>query len=52
MLHHMLESKNKNITLPYGELIIKILTYISYEFREKEPKFMHTKIGKWIVRKM
>ena len=51
MLHHMLERKNNNVSLPYDELITKILTYIGYELIEEEPKIMHTKIGKGIIRK-
>lgn len=38
ILHHVLDSKRKNITLPYTELIVKILTYTGYEFGEEEPK--------------
>lgn len=52
VLHHMLDSKRKNITLPYAELNTKILTYIGYEFREEEPDLVHTKIGKKVIRKM
>lgn len=32
VLHHMLDRKRKNITLPYDKLITKIITYTGYEF--------------------
>lgn len=48
----MIDRKNKNTSLPYAELIIKILTYTGYNFREEGPEFMHTKIGQVAVRKM
>lgn len=51
-LHHMLDSKKKNSILPYAELITIFFTYTDYDFREEEPKFMHTKIGKMIVSKL
>lgn len=52
VLHHMLDIKRKSITLPYAELIIKILSYTGYEFGEEEPEFVHTKIGLAVISKM
>lgn len=37
MIHHRLDGKNKNMTPPYGELIIKILVYTDFELEEEEP---------------
>lgn len=52
VLHHMLDSKKKNMNLPYAKLITKILTYTDYNFGEEYSEFMHTKIGQAIVSRM
>lgn len=48
----MLDSKMKNITLPYNQLITKILSYTDYEFGEEEPNFVHKNIGQEVINKM
>lgn len=48
----MLDRKNKNKTLTYGELIMKILVYTGFNFEEEEQKNVHLKIGKRILSEM
>lgn len=52
MLYHMVDSKKKSTTLPYGELIIKILVCINFDFEEEELESVHSKIQKCILRNM
>lgn len=52
MLHHMLDSKRKKLTLPCGELITQFFYYTGYDFEEEKLEFMYRKIGMGVISKM
>lgn len=47
----MLDSKRKNNTLPYAEIITKILNYCGYNFIDEKPVYAHTKRGQVVISK-
>lgn len=48
----MIDRKRKKNTLPYVELISKMLKYSGYDFGGEEPIYVHTETGQAIIRKM
>lgn len=48
----MLDRKNKNMILPYGELITKILEYFGFNLDKEKLEIKHSKIGKCTLSQM